>query len=101
MTGKMKLDELISFISKADGLVAASTGPLHIAAALGKHALGIYPPIRPMHAGRWGPLGIHAETIAPDKNCVACKSNPAACSCMNEITPRMVSDRVLSWKKIS
>ena len=36
LTGKMNLRQFISFINAADALVAASTGPLHIASALGK-----------------------------------------------------------------
>lgn len=38
LTGKLSLKQFISFISNVDALVAASTGPLHIASALGKKA---------------------------------------------------------------
>ena len=55
LCGKMNLGQLIAFISETDGLIAASTGPLHIAAALGKLVIGIFPPIKPMHPGRWAP----------------------------------------------
>ena len=90
---------MISFLNHADGLVAASTGPLHIAAALGKHALGIYPPIRPMHPGRWAPLGERAEFAVMDKSCSECRNISVQCYCMNEITARQLADRVLTWKK--
>lgn len=64
----MNLKQFISFIAAADGLIAASTGPLHIAAALGKVALGIYPPIKPMHPpGRWAPLGKNASYLVLEK----------------------------------
>jgi ADP-heptose:LPS heptosyltransferase len=63
LTGKLSLEELISFIAASDALVAASTGPLHVAAALGKKAIGLYSPKRPMHAGRWAPVGSHAQAI--------------------------------------
>ncbi|MEM9834822.1 MAG: glycosyltransferase family 9 protein, partial [Bacteroidota bacterium] len=62
-TGAFSLSEFIDFIGYADGLVACSTGPLHIAAASGIHALGLYPDQCPMHAGRWGPIGKKAEYI--------------------------------------
>ncbi len=58
------LEDLISFIAAADGLVAASTGPLHLAAALGVRALGLYPPHAARPLRRWGPLGARAEVIA-------------------------------------
>ncbi len=57
VTGTMSLTELIAFINHCDVLVAASTGPLHIAASLGKTAIGLYPDQRPMHPGRWAALG--------------------------------------------
>jgi ADP-heptose:LPS heptosyltransferase len=90
ITGKFSLSEFISFISQSDGLIAASTGPLHIAAALGKIALGIYPPIKPMHPGRWKPLGEKASFAVAEKQCSACrKSNE--CKCMKDITPDIVN----------
>lgn len=63
ITGKMTLASFIAFLSQSDGLVSASTGPLHIAAALGKRAIGLYPDIRPIHAGRWAPIGVNASVI--------------------------------------
>ncbi len=63
LTGKLSLDELITFIGACDVLVAASTGPLHIAAALGKKAIGLYTPKRPMHPGRWAPIGKYARVL--------------------------------------
>ncbi|HLV42070.1 MAG TPA: glycosyltransferase family 9 protein [Brumimicrobium sp.] len=57
ISGKSSLGELIAFISKCDVLVACSTGPLHIAAVLGIKAIGLYTDLRPMHPGRWAPLG--------------------------------------------
>ncbi len=93
LTGKLSLDELIGFISIADGLVAASTGPLHIAAALGKQALGIYPPIRPMHPGRWAPLGSNASFLVSDKECDLCRKN-MKCECIRSIDPKDVKKQL-------
>jgi len=59
--GKLTVKQLVSLIGLSDGLLACSTGPLHIAGVSGIHALGLYPNIRPMDAGRWGPLGTKAE----------------------------------------
>lgn len=89
ITGKFTLSEFISFISLTDGLIAASTGPLHIASAFGKVAIGIYPPIKPMHPGRWKPIGIHANYIVKDNNCEDCRKNND-CHCMKSITAEEV-----------
>jgi heptosyltransferase-3 len=98
LTGQLALPEFIAFIAAADGLVAGSTGPLHLAAALGRHALGLYPPIRPMHPGRWGPLGPHAEYLVFDRpDCQGCRAQPAACTCIKAILAVAVAARVASW----
>jgi heptosyltransferase III len=98
LTGQLSLGELMSFLARVDGLVAASTGPLHLAAALGIHALGIYPPIRPMHPGRWAPVGPRAEVFVRPDNCSACRQT-ADCSCMRGIAPQLLSARLLSFQK--
>jgi heptosyltransferase-3 len=89
MTGRQDFSQLIAFISKADGLVASGTGPLHLAAAMGRKAIGIFPPIRPIHPGRWAPLGPDAHFLVLDKSCVECKNN-TYCACINSITPEQV-----------
>lgn len=63
MTGKFNLAEFISFISQSDLLLACSTGPLHIASAVGIYSLGLYSTHRPIHSGRWAPVGKHANFI--------------------------------------
>ena len=98
MTGKLSLAEYISFIQQSTGLVAAGTGPLHIAAALGANALGLFPPIRPIHPGRWEPIGPRANYLCLDKKCNDCKSDVAGCKCITEITPMMVFAAIQQWK---
>tara|TARA_B110000046_G_scaffold64380_1_gene71891 strand:- start:154 stop:1131 length:978 start_codon:yes stop_codon:yes gene_type:complete len=61
--GLLKLEELIALIRNADGVLAASTGPLHIGAALGKKAIGLYAPQKPIHPGRWAPVGSDAHFL--------------------------------------
>jgi len=89
VSGKMNLEQFIAFIDQTDGLVAASTGPLHIAAVLGKVAIGIYPPIKPMHPGRWAPIGTNATFLVLDKSCNDCRVN-GLCHCMTKIKPQKV-----------
>ncbi|MBL7848644.1 MAG: glycosyltransferase [Cyclobacteriaceae bacterium] len=93
MTGKLTLDELMSFISQADGLVACSTGVLHLAAALGKFAIGLYSPMRPIHPGRWMPIGNQANYLVINKTCSDCRRSKE-CRCVNEITPAQVQQRI-------
>ncbi|MCX6244489.1 MAG: glycosyltransferase family 9 protein [Bacteroidetes bacterium] len=95
MTGKLTLEELIAFINFCDGIVAASTGPLHIAAALGKRAIGIYAPMRPIFPQRWAPLGVHSDYLVLDKVCNDCRHS-TECACIRSISPEQVIDKLMS-----
>lgn len=68
VTGKFSLSALINFIEHADGLLACSTGPLHIASVSGIYALGLYPSSRPMHPGRWGPVGVKSMYLTDESS---------------------------------
>lgn len=91
LTGKLSLQQYIAFINTADALVAASTGPLHIAAALNIKAIGLFVPKRPMHPGRWMPIGKKATYVVFDKECVDCK-NGKDCNCIVKINPKQIVD---------
>ncbi|MEO6820459.1 MAG: glycosyltransferase family 9 protein [Ginsengibacter sp.] len=90
ISGEMELDQFISFINECDGLVANSTGPLHIAAALGKYAFGIYAPMRPIHPGRWAPVGKHAQYFVLNKECNDCRKKENQCHCIQEVPPKWI-----------
>lgn len=57
LSGQMTLEDLIAFIAASDVLVAASTGPLHIAGITNIHTIGLFSAKKPVHFGRWKPLG--------------------------------------------
>jgi lipopolysaccharide heptosyltransferase I len=59
------LDELLSVLRRASVVVAADTGPLHLAAALGTRCVGLYGPTT---AGRNGPYGRGQRSLeSPDR----------------------------------
>lgn len=89
--GKLSLDELIAVIGASNALVAASTGPLHIAAACGKRAIGLFGMRRPIHPGRWAPLGADAHVLVNDPDCPRC-ANGEECDCITRIAPGRVLD---------
>lgn len=95
LTGKFTLSELIAFISHADALVAASTGVLHLAAVLGRVAIGLYAPMRPIFPQRWGPVGNRASYLVIEKKCNACKKS-GDCACIRSIQPIDVKNRLLA-----
>ena len=98
LTGKLTLAELVALLGAANGMVAAGTGPLHLAAALGIDTLGLFPPTRPIHPGRWRPIGPRAAYLVADSPCPACAAGEGApCACMLAITPEAVLARVERW----
>jgi ADP-heptose:LPS heptosyltransferase len=90
-TGKLTLAQLIYLISQVDTLVACSTGPLHLAGILGKNAIGLFSPKRPIHPGRWKPLGLKTSILVNDENCFACGKRKA-CNCIEQISEERVLD---------
>jgi ADP-heptose:LPS heptosyltransferase len=94
LTGKLQLIELMTIIAHSHALLACSTGPLHLAAAFNKWAIGLYPPLRPMHPGRWAPIGTNVVVNVKPGECVE-KCEPSDCACMRWIQPDMVIEQVL------
>ena len=86
LSGLLTLELLIALISKSCLLIANSTGPLHIAAALGKQTFGFYPKIKSCSAQRWGPYTNKRFIYEPELDCKDCdKKQCENLNCMNYI----------------
>ncbi len=68
---RFPLREFLGLLSAGDVMIAPSTGPLHMAAALGLAAVGVYPPAPTMSPRRWGPLGPWSRAVVPAVDCPA------------------------------
>jgi ADP-heptose:LPS heptosyltransferase len=84
-TGKLTLKHLIFLISNCMALVACSTGPLHIAGISGVKSIGLFSSKRPIHPGRWRPLGRQSKAIVYDSNCPIC-AKKKECACIEKIS---------------
>ncbi len=96
------VDHLAALFGEVDLVVAPSTGPLHIAVALGKPVVTFYPPIRVQSAIRWGPYIEDSEgagILVPEVYCGEdFKCRGPKCNyfpCMKMITPREALGEVL------
>lgn len=94
--GKLSLQEFTNLLAHIDGMVVNSTGPLHIAAALGTRVLGLFPPEKGKDIGRWGPLGQHAIVLEAPL-CTACEQRTTPCTCMQNITVHDVKSLIENW----
>jgi heptosyltransferase III len=90
VTGQSTLAELIAVLHAADGVVAGSTGPLHLAAALGTRTLGLFSAAPRLSPRRWSPLGPRVETVAAAPVAEAERD-------LGAISVASVAARVLDW----
>ena len=86
LAGKFNLDELIAVISKSVMFISNSTGPIHIAAALGKYTVGFYPKIVSCSKERWGPYTSKKLVYEPQIDCENCiREQCEKLDCMNSL----------------
>ncbi len=97
----LRLKTLAALLESAALFVANSTGPLHIAAAVGTPVVAFFPPIRQCSSKRWGPLTeqrIIFEPAAAD--CPLCRGGECkANECMDLISVDDVEKAVESLLK--
>ncbi len=96
LTGKTNLRELCALLRGADLLISNSTGPMHVAAALGTPVVALFSPLFVASPARWGPYGEgHDVVVPPVRTCYRCE--PQKCSdfnCMEMIQPDEIVSRV-------
>ena len=86
LAGRFNLDELTALISKSAMFISNSTGPIHIAAALGKYTVGFYPKIVSCSQERWGPYTNKKLVYEPQIDCKNCtREQCEKLNCMDSI----------------
>ncbi len=75
------LRKLIVTIASLDILISASTGPMHVAAALKIPTVSVFCPLPACAPDLWGPLGNSATVVLPEKNYCQhkCPGDPKKC----------------------
>lgn len=90
--GDTDLRTLAAALSLATVVVANSTGPLHLAVAVGTRVVGLYPGKAVMAPARWGPLGKHDRVLLPPNK--ECTCPEGECTCMLNIPASAVAEKV-------
>ena len=91
VAGKYNLEGLVSLINQSDLMIANSTGPIHIAAALGKYVIGFYPKIVSCSPKRWGPYTNRKIIFSPAIDCTNCtREQCRKLNCMDSIDVKEV-----------
>lgn len=95
LAGKTSLPEMVECLRRCAMLVTNDSGPMHVAAALGKPVIALFGPTDPRRTGPYGQL---ARTLQHPLPCVPClKSNcrnAQPLECLKMISPAMVFERV-------
>ena len=107
LAGKYNLGELIALINQCDVMIANSTGPIHIAAALGKNVVGFYPKFIVASEKRWGPYTNKKNIFTPEIDCSNCTRRQCEkLNCMDSIRSgkviqavKIILDKIDSEKK--
>ena len=95
LCGQTSLPEMIEWVRRCDLLVTNDTGPMHVAAALGKPMVALFGPTEPRRTGPYGRLD---EVLRMDLPCAPCLSDrctsPRPNECLTLIPPQRVLERV-------
>lgn len=97
LSGQLDLEHLTALLSEASLLISNSTGPLHLADALGRKVIGLYSPFLFSSPKRWGPYRQPENVFLPDKQtCTKCARDKCEeYNCMALILPQTVLARAL------
>ena len=93
IAGQTDLRTLAAVLAQAAAVIANSTGPLHLAAAVGTRVAGLYPRRKVMSPVRWGPVGKDHLVFQPSMP--ECDCPPKECLCMSTIPVESVAARVV------
>jgi len=97
----LTLRESIIDFSTLDVLISASTGPMHICAALKVPTISMFCPLPACSSKLWGPLGNKSEIILPEENycSTVCPGDPHICDFSGKggIDSQIVYERVKNF----
>jgi len=92
LDGQLNIKDLAALLKRSALIVANSTGPLHLAVAVGTQVIGLYYPFLPFSPSRWGPYQRPDSVIMPPvEKCREMISTRAKSgNCMQLITVQQV-----------
>ncbi|MDB5303165.1 MAG: ADP-heptose:LPS heptosyltransferase [Phycisphaerales bacterium] len=79
LTGKTNLRQLVALLERADLVIANDTGPMHIAAALGRPLVTMYGPTSPFRTGPFGRLDSVVQLDIPCSPCYGRRCSHISC----------------------
>lgn len=95
LTGRTSLPEMIEWTRRCELMVTNDTGPMHVAAALGKPVVALFGPTEPRRTGPYGQLDRVLQHPLPCRPCMkdSC-AYPQPMECLRGIRPDTVLQQV-------
>lgn len=94
LAGQTTLGQLMALFSLYHLFIGPSTGPMHLAAVLGKPVIALFPPLLSQSPKKWGPYGQGHVVLMPETvECGLRRCKGERCSyfnCMDKITVERV-----------
>ena len=95
LAGRTSLPEMVEWLRLCEMLVTNDSGPMHVAAALGKPVVAIFGPTEPRRTGPYGQLHRVEQLNLPCVPCLKPRCNfEKPLECLNAISPAMIFERV-------
>jgi len=95
LCGATTLPEMVEWVRRGDLMVTNDTGPMHVAAALGKPLLALFGPTAPERTGPYGQLN---QVMRLDLPCAPCLKSECTFEktdeCLRGLSPALVLARV-------
>jgi heptosyltransferase I len=85
--GKTSLRELVALLERAELVIANDSGPMHIAAALGKPLVSVFGPTNAVRTGPWGRMESVISVEIPCRPCYSRQCSHISCMKFLEIEP--------------
>jgi heptosyltransferase I len=95
LTDKTSLPEMVEWIRLSELIVTNDTGPMHVAAALGKPVVAMFGPTNPNRTGPYGQIGRTLRIPLPCSPCLkAVCTYEKPMECLRAITPQSVEREI-------
>lgn len=94
--GRLSLPQLAALLQRGRLYVGSSTGPTHLAAAVGTPIVALYSPLRSAAPVRWRPLGERVEVLTPAADLVCPKCLGEACPYYHCMERHLAVDAAMS-----
>jgi len=97
--GRTDVESLAGVISRSELFISGSTGPLHLADALGVRCVAIFSPRPEIGPVRWGPRKNMNNVVTPE---IPCKcADLHNCDCLEKIPPDRVLEKISKLLTVS